>query len=127
MFPTSSQRVVLSHIQCAAEFVCSRGGSSAQSDGTCQLSKNEAKRRLSMPNNQAIHLEPLLVRANEAARLLGIGRTKFYEMNCTGQLGPVPVCLGGNCKRWRINELRQWVCEGCKPRDEWTKSKERDR
>jgi predicted DNA-binding transcriptional regulator AlpA len=69
-------------------------------------------------------IESFLVGATEAARLLGIGRSKFYEMNCTGQLGPAPVCLGSQCKRWSRDDLRTWVQVGCPSRERWLKLKE---
>ena len=52
-------------------------------------------------------IEPLLLSAEQAARLLGIGRSKFYAMHSAGQV-PLPVSLGG-CVRWDRRELSAWV------------------
>ncbi len=49
----------------------------------------------------------LLLSAVEAARLLGISRSKLYAMHSAGLL-PLPVSLGG-CVRWSVDELRAWL------------------
>lgn len=62
--------------------------------------------------------EPLLLSAGDAAKLLGIGRTKFYEMHSTGRLGPMAIEFGKR-KVWRMADLRAWVDAGCPHRDKW--------
>ena len=62
---------------------------------------------LIMNTNPQIIVEPLLLSAVEAARLLGISRSKFYSMHAAG-LVPLPVFLGG-CVRWDRDELRAWL------------------
>jgi predicted DNA-binding transcriptional regulator AlpA len=52
-------------------------------------------------------IEPLLLNAEQAARLLGIGRSKFYSLHNAGLL-PLPVSLGG-CVRWDLRELKAWL------------------
>lgn len=37
------------------------------------------------------HLEPICVRINDAARMIGIGRTKLYELISTGELETVKI------------------------------------
>lgn len=65
-------------------------------------------------------VEKLLVSASEAARILGVGRTKFYEMHTSGRLGPVAIQFGKR-KVWRLADLRAWVAAGCPYRDDWLK------
>jgi len=69
--------------------------------------------------------ETFLVDAQEAGRLLSVSRTQFLSLDKSGRLGPVSVNLGygakRQCRRWRINELREWVEHGCTPRPEWLK------
>jgi predicted DNA-binding transcriptional regulator AlpA len=36
----------------------------------------------------------LLLSAQDAAKLLGIGRSHFYGLHSSGRLGPLPVKLG---------------------------------
>ena len=70
-----------------------------------------------MAANQQTNIEPLLLSAVEAARLLGVSRSKFYSMHAAG-LVPLPVFLGG-CVRWPVDELRAWVKAGCVSREQW--------
>jgi excisionase family DNA binding protein len=52
--------------------------------------------------------EPLLLRPVEAARLLGIGRSKLFEMLARNEL---PVIRFGRCVRIPRNELAMWVAQ----------------
>lgn len=61
--------------------------------------------------------EPLLVNAREAARMLSLGKTKFYELHVSGRL-PMPVRFG-RAVRWRADELAAWVRSGCPERQRW--------
>ena len=51
-------------------------------------------------------LEPLLLRPVEAARLLGIGRSKLFEMLARQELGVIRI---GRCVRIPRHELATWV------------------
>jgi predicted DNA-binding transcriptional regulator AlpA len=62
-------------------------------------------------------IEPILVNATGAARLLSVSRSKFYQMNSAG-LVPMPIYLGG-CARWSIEEIRGYVRAGCPGREQW--------
>jgi excisionase family DNA binding protein len=53
-------------------------------------------------------MEPLLLRAAEIAHLLGIGRTKAYELMASGQL---PVVRLGRAVRVPREALTDWVTE----------------
>lgn len=64
----------------------------------------------------------LLVSATEVSKMLGIGRSLFYELHGTGRLGPLPVELNSK-KLWAVDELRAWVAAGCPIRDKWNYGK----
>ena len=51
-------------------------------------------------------MEKLLLRPAEAAQLLGIGRTKVYELLAAGVLPSVKI---GACVRIPVDALRQWI------------------
>lgn len=62
--------------------------------------------------------ESLLIPAKEAARLLSISESHFYELKATGKLGPHPVRLGKSV-RWNRIEFQEWVAAGCPPKHKW--------
>ncbi len=51
-------------------------------------------------------MESILLRAEEVAELLGIGRTKVFEMISAGELPTVRI---GRCVRIPRLELQAWV------------------
>ena len=55
--------------------------------------------------------EPLLLRADEAAALLAIGRTKVFEMIASGDL---PAIRFGRCVRVPKERLVTWIDEQLK-------------
>ena len=61
--------------------------------------------------------ETLLINANEAAILLGIGRSLFYSLNSEGKL-PAPKRLGSRVL-WSKKELEEWVNNDCPNRQKW--------
>jgi len=50
--------------------------------------------------------EPLLLRAEEAAKLLQVGRNKVYELAAAGEIPSLHV---GRQLRIPLEELRQWI------------------
>jgi excisionase family DNA binding protein len=60
-------------------------------------------------------IEPLLISASDAAQLLGISRSKYYELYNSGRLGVLPIKLGRR-SLWRVSDLKEWVENGCKAR-----------
>ena len=64
----------------------------------------------------------LLLSADSAARLLGIGRSHFYGLHSSGQLGPLPIRLGSRTL-WRKKELEAWIDDGCNCREQWQTKK----
>ena len=63
-------------------------------------------------------MTPLLINVEQAAALLGVGRSLFYSMHSSGTLGPLPIRLGRRVL-WRRNELEDWINAGCPARHEW--------
>jgi excisionase family DNA binding protein len=59
-------------------------------------------------------VEPLLVPADEAARLVGLGRSTFFRLRARGKT-PAPLKLGGRVL-YRLADLREWVRFGCPDR-----------
>lgn len=57
--------------------------------------------------------EPLLVTAAELAALLNVSTRTLWRLRSAGQL-PQPVRFGGTV-RWRLDEVRNWIAEGCPP------------
>jgi excisionase family DNA binding protein len=51
-------------------------------------------------------LEPLLVRVEEAARILSLSRSTIYEMMDAGEL---PSVRRGSARRIPVAALREWV------------------
>jgi len=53
-------------------------------------------------------VEPLLLRADEAAVVLGIGRTKVFELLASGELPAIRI---GRCVRVPKDRLEKWIDE----------------
>jgi excisionase family DNA binding protein len=67
---------------------------------------------------QEAKINPLLLSAGEAAKLIGICRSHFYALHSSGRLGPLPVRLGRRIL-WNRKELETWVEAGCPSRESW--------
>ena len=63
-------------------------------------------------------METLLISTEDAAKVLGIGKTLFYSMHSSGRLGPLPVKLGRR-SLWNRKEIEDWVEAGCPARNRW--------
>lgn len=62
-------------------------------------------------------IEPLLLRAEQAARLLGISRSAFYSKVSAGLIPPAVYI--GESPRWSVESLRAWVAAGCPSAEQW--------
>jgi len=62
-------------------------------------------------------LEPFAVSAPDAAKLCGVGKTLWHELDSTARI-PAPIKLGARCV-WVVDELRAWLHAGAPPRDQW--------
>ncbi|MHC4068751.1 MAG: helix-turn-helix transcriptional regulator [Planctomycetota bacterium] len=67
-------------------------------------------------------MDSLLLSAEDAAKLLGIGRSHFYGLHSSGRLGPLPVKLGRR-SLWSRMDLEFWVSAGCPARGKWQEEK----
>lgn len=61
--------------------------------------------------------EPLLIDIKDLARLLTCSIRTARRMDISGKL-PLPVRPSRN-RRWRLEEIRQWVDAGCPKRARW--------
>jgi len=55
--------------------------------------------------------EPLLIPAEELARLLQVSTRTLWRQLSARRI-PKPVRIGGSV-RWRLEEVRTWIAEGC--------------
>lgn len=69
-------------------------------------------------SGENISREALLLDASGAAKLLGLTKQYFYELQSSGRLVPMPIKFG-NRSRWSRFELRAWVKNDCPPRERW--------
>ena len=66
---------------------------------------------------EQLNITPLLLGAEQAAAVLGIGRSLFLQLDDTGR---VPQAIKLNKRKlWNYNELRAWVDAKCPHRDRW--------
>ena len=70
-------------------------------------------------NTEMRIMSPLLVPPAEAAILIGVRKTLFYQMVSDGRLGPTAIELGSK-RLYRVQELSSWVNHGCPPREQWS-------
>jgi excisionase family DNA binding protein len=56
-----------------------------------------------MPQNQ---MDRLLLRPTEAAEVIGLGRSKIYELLATGELPSIRI---GSSVRVPVDALRAWI------------------
>jgi prophage regulatory protein len=61
---------------------------------------------------------PLLVSHDRAAELVGISPASWHRLIARGEVGPVPIKLGGRVL-WQVASLEAWVAAGCPDRAEW--------
>lgn len=74
------------------------------------------------PVRDARPREKLLLTAGEAAELIGVSRSKFFELASAGRL-PRPVRLGARCPRWVLSEMRAWIAAGAPDTRSWERIK----
>ncbi|GGD39145.1 helix-turn-helix domain-containing protein [Croceicoccus pelagius] len=55
-------------------------------------------------------VEPICVRVNDAARMIGVGRTKLYELISSGELETVKI---GKATRITTASLHQLINRNC--------------
>jgi predicted DNA-binding transcriptional regulator AlpA len=67
--------------------------------------------------NTNVTIPPFAVDADEAARLCGISRSKWYSMKAAGQV-PFPIRHGRRVV-WIVDELKAWMHAGAPPGLRW--------
>lgn len=63
------------------------------------------------PRSNSTDVEPLLIPVRTVAKILGISTRSVWRLHSSGKILP-PVRIGG-AVRWRSDELKRWVAEGC--------------
>lgn len=53
-------------------------------------------------------VEPMLLRVDEVARALSLGRSKVYELIASGELPSITI---GAARRVPLDALRAWIAE----------------
>jgi predicted DNA-binding transcriptional regulator AlpA len=62
----------------------------------------------------AIVSEPLLITAEDVARLLKLSTRSVWRMKSAGAI-PSPIRVGA-AVRWRMDEIKKWIEDGCPKR-----------
>jgi len=70
---------------------------------------------VSKASDITITAKPLLVDSTNAARLCGVCRRYFLQLDAQGRI-PAPVRLGKR-KLWSVQALQKWAAEGCPQRN----------
>ena len=69
-------------------------------------------------------LEPLLVSANDLAKLLRLSVRTIRALDASGKL-PRPLRISPGCVRWKFDEIRSWVAAGAPDRAMWERIRAR--
>ena len=64
-----------------------------------------------MKNSEKEEKGPMLLSVKEVAKMLGIGERTVWAWAAEGRV-PEPLQLG-RLKRWRLEEIKQWIAAGC--------------
>ncbi len=62
---------------------------------------------------EAAAMQPALITATELAQMMQISIRTLWRLRSAGELIE-PIRIGGNT-RWRLEEVRQWIADGCPP------------
>jgi len=73
--------------------------------------------RLVLSPTAASDLSPLLLDIRDLAKLLSRSVGSLWRDDAAGRL-PRAVRIGSS-KRWRFDEIREWVSAGCPSRSDW--------
>jgi predicted DNA-binding transcriptional regulator AlpA len=69
-----------------------------------------------MSENGNIQIQPLLLRARDAAEVLGVSQSLFAQLDNMGHV-PQALRIGEKRKVWRYLELVAWTNSGCPKRE----------
>jgi len=65
-------------------------------------------------NNISVRVEPLLVGAEVAAKMCGVSKRYWLQLDNQGKI-PQPIHLGKR-RLWGVEGLREWISKGCPSR-----------
>jgi predicted DNA-binding transcriptional regulator AlpA len=68
--------------------------------------------------SDAQHLAPMAVDAVGLADLLSCSKRHIRRLDAEALI-PRGFYLGGRCKRWRVDEIREWLSAGSPDRAAW--------
>lgn len=74
--------------------------------GLLSMRKQDARAVEGRPHGQEVRMEKLLLRPEEAARLLGIGRSTIYELISSKELPSIRI---GRAIRLRRQDVLEWI------------------
>lgn len=60
----------------------------------------------------------LLISPAETAEMLDVSARTLQRMQQAGEFGPMPVKIARS-QKFRADDVRQWVLEGCPSRADW--------
>jgi len=69
-------------------------------------------------------IELIALNAKQAASLIGVSRSMFYELMDAGKIGPMGVKFGPKCVRFPLAELRAWAEAGMPSREIWQRDRQ---
>jgi predicted DNA-binding transcriptional regulator AlpA len=76
-----------------------------------QNEHNEEKVPSSKKKSGLADIGPIMLRADQAAAVCGISRSKWYQLQSSGRI-PRRIQLG-KVSLWKVEDLRLWAREGC--------------
>ena len=85
---------------------------------------DEPSTRKSALRAVAAQIEPIALDIDQAAALIGVSRSMFYELMDAGKIGPMGVKFGPKCVRFPLAELRAWAEAGMPSREIWQRDRQ---
>jgi predicted DNA-binding transcriptional regulator AlpA len=62
-------------------------------------------------------VEQVLLDVRQTMAMFGLSKSSIYKLSAAGRF-PRPVRIGRST-RWRADELRAWLADGCPPLSRW--------
>jgi predicted DNA-binding transcriptional regulator AlpA len=73
---------------------------------------------------EEVQAEDGLIDMKTVARLMKVAQRTAYRFLSMGAM-PKPLRLSGKVVRWRADEIRSWIENGCPPQDRWEEMRDR--
>lgn len=61
----------------------------------------------------------ILITTVEVCKRLSIGKSLFFRLLSSGQIGPLPIRALGRRVLWNRKEIEAWADGGCVSREQW--------